>query len=81
MSNPLAEIEAKLGAFATIAVKYLELKMGGGGEGGAGGGKDAQEQGAPFPSKTDPGEALSHGHRSGVRRNSAAEAASAEAGT
>ena len=70
------------GVFQAVAVKYLELTMGGGegGEGGEGA-RDTERVGAPFPSKTDPGKALEHGHRGGVRRDSAAEESHAESDT
>ena len=81
--KPLAEImemcpedPSKIAAFQTLAVKYLELMMGDtgeGGEDGEGGGKDAKTPGAPFTSKIDPAVSETHGHASGVRRNSGAE--------
>lgn len=70
------EDPSKAGVYQTLATKWLELEMGGGEEGE--GGEDAEKQGAPFPSKRDPAKSESHGHRSGVRRDSAREAASAE---
>jgi hypothetical protein len=90
-NKPLMEVmslcpedPAKSGVFQTLATKWLEMQAGAegdGGEGGEGSDKDTKKVGAPFPSKTDPAESQSHGHRSGVRRDSAAEAASAEAST
>ena len=80
--KPLMEImeqcpedPAKIGAFQTLAVKFLELTMGGGAE-GEGGGNEATP-GAAFPSKKDPASAEQHGHTAGVRRNSRAERQSA----
>jgi len=75
------EDPAKASVFQTVATKWLELAMGGGDEEGGegGGGKDTEKQGAPFASKKDPAQSLTHGHRSGVRRNSAQEEASAGA--
>jgi hypothetical protein len=74
------EDPAKAGVYQTLATKQLELMHAaetGGTEGGSA--KDTDKVGAPFPSKTDPAESQAHGHRSGVRRDSASEAASAEA--
>jgi hypothetical protein len=86
-NKPLMEIMAlcpedssKQGSFQTLAVKWLEMRYGEKKENGEGGmDRDTERVGAPFPSKTDPAKSEEHGHRSGVRRNSAAETASAEA--
>ena len=62
------------GVFQSLAVKWLEIKAGpADGEGGAATGGDTERVGAPFPSKTDPAASQDHGHRAGVRRDSAAE--------
>ena len=61
------EDPAKITAFSTLASKWLESQQ----EGEAG--RDAEQAGAPFPSKIDPAASLAHGHRAGVRRDSANE--------
>jgi hypothetical protein len=68
------EDPAKNGTFQALATKILELRLGPapGEEGG-----DDGTTGSPFTSKIDPGEARTHGHQGGVRRNSRKEAASA----
>ena len=78
--KPLLEImqycpedPAKISAFQTLAVKYLELMMGGKDEDGG----DEASPGSPFNSKKDPARAEAHGHTAGVRRNSRAERQSA----
>ena len=79
--RPLMEImeycpqdSSMTGVFQSLAVKWLEIKAGpADGEGGAATGGDTERVGAPFPSKTDPAASQDHGHRAGVRRDSAAE--------
>jgi hypothetical protein len=74
------EDPAKTGVFQTVATKWLEMQQAekDAEEGGpAASGKDTERVGAPFPSKTDPAESQAHGHRSGVRRSSREEEASA----
>ena len=84
--KPLMEImaeapedPAKLGAFQTLATKWLELQAGGGESGdGKDGARDTDKVGAPFAPKKDPAKSLEHGHRSGVRRHSDVEEVQAE---
>ena len=78
--KPMAEIlelcpedPSKVSAFQTMAVKMLESKV------GELGSPDEASPGAPFPSLKDPAKTQEHGHRVGVRRNSAAEEAHADA--
>ena len=77
--KPMAEVlelcpedSSKTAAFQTMAVKMLETMM------GESGGADTASPGAPFPSLKDPAKTQAHGHRVGVRRDSAAEEARAE---
>ncbi len=79
--KPMAEIlelcpedPSKVSAFQTMAVKMLESKVG-----ELGASPDEASPGAPFPSLKDPAKTQEHGHRVGVRRNSAAEEARADA--
>lgn len=64
--------------FQTLATKQLEIEAAKE-TGGKTSERDTKKVGAPFESKKDPAESQAHGHRAGVRRSSAAEAASAEA--
>lgn len=67
----LAPIDPNLsGVFQSIASTYLKGAM------GLEGGKDG-EPGGKMQSKKDPANSEAHGHMSGIRRNSSAEAASA----
>ena len=88
-NRPLMEVmslcpedPAKAGVFQTLATKWLELQAGGeeseGAVEGGPGAKDTNKVGAPFPSKADPAQSLSHGHRAGVRRDGAKEKKQAE---
>jgi hypothetical protein len=89
--RPLVEVmqycpedSSKISAFSVLAAKWLETQApkpdeDDGEAGAAAPGPDGKPPDAPFPSKTDPAASQSHGHRSGVRRDGAAEEASAEA--
>jgi hypothetical protein len=74
--KPIAEImemcpedSGKMGVFQTLANTMLEAKL------GVSDNKDQERVGAPHGEKIDPAQSQSHGHRAGVRRDSAAESA------
>ncbi len=60
------------GVYQNIAAAYIKAKLGEGA-----GGQDEASPEARFSSKRDPAKSLDHGHMAGVRRDSAAEEASA----